>query len=136
MQSLQARSSWVGPRPSAPQVRSRPCGVRPATSCVKAGIGASAQQGSGQELQRRQILALPSLLLPLLWGSATRAEDEAPPSSPAAASREAYVDSQDKFSIVIPSGWEQGSGDMSGPKDRFSNAAGLRRVVAWCAAAR
>jgi len=55
-------------------------------------------------------------------------------SSPATAPR--YSDPQDGFSIEIPSGWSQGSGnlgsmDPSDPRSRFSNAAGLQRVVAW-----
>ena len=129
MQTLQARSSWAGPRPAAPQAT--PAHARPATRCVKAASGQGSDQAEALS-QRRQILALPALLLPVFWGGAAQAEEGASPA--AAASREAYVDAQDKFSIVVPSGWEQGSGDMSGPQDRFSNAAGMRRVVAWCAA--
>lgn len=48
-----------------------------------------------------------------------------------------YTDDQDLFSITVPGGWVQGSGaigqegTLTSNQARFSNAAGLRRVVAF-----
>ena len=44
-----------------------------------------------------------------------------------------YTDAADKFTIAVPPGWVQGAGDLSGPRNKYSNSEGLRRVVAWCA---
>lgn len=45
-----------------------------------------------------------------------------------------YQDPKDGFSISIPNGWIQGSGDLGGnpsQNSRYSNAAGLQRIIAW-----
>ncbi len=42
-----------------------------------------------------------------------------------------YVDAADKFRIMVPSNWESGSGDLNPNTSRFSNTAGLSRVVGF-----
>jgi hypothetical protein len=52
-------------------------------------------------------------------------------------SNSVYTDALDGFSLTVPAGWQLGTGDALGgaassdPKARFSNAAGLQRVVAF-----
>lgn len=113
---------------------------------VAASSHAPAQQDG--TLQRRQLLSL-SLLAPAaaaLLGSGAvgtfpaLAEEVAAapaPGAPAAASSTRYTDPVDAFSIEVPAGWVQGSGTigdagtLTSQQARFSNAAGLRKVVAF-----
>lgn len=45
---------------------------------------------------------------------------------------EVYNDAMDGFSINIPEGWTMGTGNLGDKKmDRFSNAAGMQRVLGW-----
>jgi hypothetical protein len=43
-----------------------------------------------------------------------------------------YHDELDGFSISVPQGWTMGTGNLGNKKpDRFSNAAGMQRVLGW-----
>lgn len=43
-----------------------------------------------------------------------------------------YHDEMDGFSITVPQGWTMGTGSLGDKKaDRFSNAAGMQRVLGW-----
>ena len=43
-----------------------------------------------------------------------------------------YTDELDGFSIRVPQGWTMGTGSLGDQKmDRFSNAAGMQRVLGW-----
>jgi hypothetical protein len=77
---------------------------------------------------RRQLLLSTTSLLLLT----------ATPNLPAHAdSSTLYVDPEDKFQLEVPSNWSTGSGDLFGEPssssqtNRFSNGAGLKRVVAF-----
>lgn len=100
------------------------------------------QENSSAQLARRQLLSL-ALLPPaaaLLSASPAAAEEgAAATAAPAAAAPSSftYTDDEDKFSITVPAGWEVGAGaigdagTLTSQQARFSNAAGLRRVVAF-----
>lgn len=46
-----------------------------------------------------------------------------------------YNDELDGFSISVPQGWTMGTGNLGDKKsDRFSNAAGMQRVLGWAPA--
>lgn len=99
----------------------------------------SAAQSTSEPTSRRAAIASTTLLAlaPVLLPRPAIADTSAPspPDAPLSASL-SYTDAQDGFTIQIPSGWSQGSGDLGGPqstdpRSRFSNAAGLQRVVAW-----
>ncbi|GAB4816620.1 hypothetical protein N2152v2_003666 [Parachlorella kessleri] len=42
-----------------------------------------------------------------------------------------YADEKDKFTIAVPDGWLSGEGDLLPPANRFSNTAGMARVVGF-----
>lgn len=124
---------------------------RPFVAAAASSSGSSSAQAADEpsRLQRRQLLSL-SVLAPaaaavLLGGApapACAAEGEAAvaavaPAAPAAPAATIYSDAEDKFSIAVPAGWAQGTGAigeagaLTTNQARFSNAAGLRRVVAF-----
>ncbi|KAI3438981.1 hypothetical protein D9Q98_001395 [Chlorella vulgaris] len=135
--------SVLSAKPALPKARGT-AGRR--VNVVAASSHAPAQQDG--TLQRRQLLSL-SLLAPAaaaLLGSGAvgtfpaLAEEVAAapaPGAPAAASSTRYTDPVDAFSIEVPAGWVQGSGTigdagtLTSQQARFSNAAGLRKVVAF-----
>jgi hypothetical protein len=102
------------------------------------------QHDTGSSLPRRQLLSA-ALLAPTVAGLAAvlpAAADEEPaaaaaPAAAAPASPTIYTDPEDKFSIEVPAGWVQASGafgeagTLTTTQERFSNAAGLRKVVAF-----
>ena len=98
--------------------------------CVQAS-GSSGGHPTGDRSSRRDALASAALLalVPALLPRSAAAASDAP--APAV-----YADEKDGFTLAIPAGWSQGTGDLnrsgaSEQKSRFSNAAGLQRVVAW-----
>jgi hypothetical protein len=120
---------------------------RPFVAAAASSSGSSSAQAADEpsRLQRRELLSL-SVLAPaaaavLLAGApapAWAAEGEAAVAvAPAAPAATVYSDEQDKFSIAVPAGWAQGTGSigeagaLTTNQARFSNAAGLRRVVAF-----
>eukprot|EP00887_Chlorella_sp_A99_P000694 scaffold5.g694.t1 len=98
------------------------------------------------ETTRRQLLLSAPIAAALLAAPARAPPPAIASEAPAAGAASAdlvpaslYTDEQDKFSIAIPKGWASGTGDFgqaslpeSGPQSsRFSNNAGLQRLVAW-----
>ncbi|PRW58834.1 psbP domain-containing chloroplastic [Chlorella sorokiniana] len=133
---------FAGPRPRAAARR----GVSAAASSSNSEAAcpaATQQEGSTTQLARRQLLSLallPPAAAALLSaaGPAAAEEGAAAVAAPAAApSSFTFTDEEDKFSITVPAGWEQGigaigeAGTLTSQQSRFSNAAGLRRVVAF-----
>lgn len=108
-----------------------------------AAAGPAKPEAASSVLPRRQLLSL-SLLAPaaaVLLGSGAAAPlpaaaDEAPAAAASSGST-VYTDPEDKFSIEVPSGWALATGafgeegTLTTNQARFSNAAGLRRVVAF-----
>ncbi|KAI7840488.1 hypothetical protein COHA_005789 [Chlorella ohadii] len=140
-------ASFAGPR-LRPEVRRRwtPIAATGSSSSSDATCRVPAQlqqeRGSSQ-LARRQLLSLallPPAAVALLSaaGPAAAEEGATAAAAPAAApSSFTYTDDEDKFSITVPAGWEQGAGaigdagTLTSQQARFSNAAGLRKVVAF-----
>ena len=72
-------------------------------------------------------LSLPSVASPL-------AAVADPTESSAATTTKTYTDAIDGWQIDVPMSWTQGEGTLGDkPANRFSNAAGLQRVVGWVA---
>lgn len=89
-------------------------------------VVASAESG------RRELLAATLLTIPALGLLSATAPGPAAAEEVAATSQGSlYTDAADKFTIAVPPGWVQGAGDLSGPRNKYSNSEGLRRVVAW-----
>lgn len=83
---------------------------------------------------RRQLLLSTTSLLLL---TATPDLPPAQADSSSTSTSTLYVDPEDKFQLEVPSNWSTGSGDLFGDPssssqtNRFSNGAGLKRVVAF-----
>lgn len=98
------------------------------------------EQDATSSLPRRQLLST-ALLGPAAASLAAvlpAAADEEPATAAAAPAAPAvYTDPEDKYSIEVPAGWVQASGaigeagTLTSTQARFSNAAGLRKVVAF-----
>ncbi|PSC73435.1 domain-containing 3 [Micractinium conductrix] len=140
-QSAGLAPSPLAGAPSGCRAQRRPLLVAAAANASRSNTSSSQQEQP--RTARRELLAA-ALLVPAaaaLLPVARAAADELSVAAPAAAAPSAgptvYTDADDKFSIAVPAGWEQGvgaigsEGTLTSAQARFSNAAGMRRVVAF-----
>lgn len=92
--------------------------ARPKPACEEAEAASVSRRRllAGATLSLAAASLLPASPLPALADGATLVD---------------FLDEKDKFSLQVPDGWASGEGDLTPNTNRFSNTAGMSRVVGF-----